>query len=204
MSKLTPRQQCVYQFICDYIDMYASAPTLKEIATHLGIRGNLGVIRHLDALEKKGFLRRTAGRSRGISLVQRHCPPYRLPLVGTVAAGPLSEALENVEDYFSVDASLTGGKESFLLRVRGDSMIDAQIADGDLAVVHPQQTAENGDIVVARLDGDATLKRFYREGDRIRLQPENSHLKPILLSAEDGEIALVGKVTAIIRPLIKK
>ncbi|PLY00978.1 MAG: repressor LexA, partial [Desulfuromonas sp.] len=106
-----------------------------------------------------------------------------------------------VEEYLDIDASLVRGEGSFLLRVRGDSMIDAQIADGDLAVVRPQQTAENGDIVVAMLDGEATLKRFYRERGQVRLQPENPRLEPIILTAADGELALVGKVTGIIRCL---
>ncbi|MCD6188377.1 MAG: repressor LexA, partial [Desulfuromusa sp.] len=110
-------------------------------------------------------------------------------------------ALEHVEDYLSVDVALTKGAGCFVLRVRGDSMIEAQIADGDLAVVSPQVTADNGDIVVAMLDGEATLKRFYREAGYIRLQPENSHFQPIILSASDGEVTILGKVTGIFRLL---
>jgi len=203
MSKLTSRQQQTYDFICEYLDLYGYAPTLKEIAGHLKISGNLGVLRHLDSLEKKGFLRRTAGQSRGIVISSRSVSKS-LPIVGSVAAGPLSEALEHVEGYLCVDKSLVSGDDSFLLRVRGDSMIEAQIADGDLAVIHPQLVAENGDIVVAMLDGEVTLKRFFREAGQIRLQPENSRLQPIIISAADGDVAVIGKVTAVIRILETK
>lgn len=198
MSKLTLRQQQVYQFIIDHLDQYGYPPTLQEIAAHLEIRGNLGVLRHLGALEKKGYIRRTAGNSRGIVVLGRSSS-LSLPIVGSIAAGPLSEALEHIEDYLRVDVSLTKGADSFVLRVRGDSMIEAQIADGDLAIVSPQATADNGDIVVAMLDGEATLKRFFREGEQIRLQPENSRFQPIILSASDGEVTILGKVTGIFR-----
>lgn len=200
MNELTTRQQQVYDFIAAVIERDGFAPTLQEIAGHLGVRGNLGVLRHLEALEKKGYLRRTAGQSRGIVLCRRS-ESRPLPIVGAVAAGPLTEAFEDVEDYLNVDISMIKGAGSFLLRVNGDSMIEAHISSGDLAVVRPQKTADNGDIVVARLAGEATLKRFFRENGRVRLQPENRELEPIILSPEDGDVAIVGKVTGIIRLL---
>ena len=200
MLKLTSRQQQVYQFIIHYLDLHGYAPTLQEIAIHLEIRGNLGVLRHLAALEKKGYIRRTAGSSRGIVILGRSSS-RSLPIVGSVAAGPLSEALEHVEDYLQVDAALIKGDNSFILRVQGDSMIEAQIVDGDLAIVTPQSSADNGDIVVVMVAGEATLKRFYREVDHIRLQPENSNLQPIILSADAGEVTILGKVTGIFRGL---
>ncbi|MEA3544167.1 MAG: transcriptional repressor LexA [Thermodesulfobacteriota bacterium] len=200
MSKLTSRQQQVYNFIVNYLDQHGYPPTLQEIAAHLEIRGNLGVLRHLAALEKKGYIRRTPGSSRGIVVLGRSSS-LSLPVVGTVAAGPLSEALEHVDDYLNVDIALIKGEGSFVLRVRGDSMIEAQIVDGDLAVVRPQSTADNGDIVVAMVDGEATLKRFYQEEGQVRLQPENSRLQPIILSAAGGEVTIVGKVTGILRLL---
>ena len=200
MLKLTSRQQQVYQFIIHYLDQHSYPPTLQEIPAHLEIRGNLGVLRHLSALEKKGYIRRTAGSSRGIVVLGRSSS-RSLPVVGSVAAGPLSEALEHIEDYLQVDAALIKGDNSFILRVQGDSMIEAQIVDGDLAIVSPQSTADNGDIVVVMVAGEATLKRFYREVDRIRLQPENSNLQPIILSADDGEVTILGKVTGIFRVL---
>jgi repressor LexA len=201
MKELTQRQRQVYQFIADHIDEQGYGPTLQEIARHLGVRGNLGVLRHLEALEKKGYLRRKAGSSRGISLVGRSRGALSVPLIGTVAAGGLAEAFEELEGYVSVDPSLVKDPGSFALWVKGDSMIEAQIAPGDLAIVRPQATAENGDIVVAMLDGEATLKRFFREGEHVRLQPENSRLQPIILRAEDGELRILGKVTGIIRTL---
>ena len=200
MSKITSRQQQVYNFIIHYLDQHSYAPTLQEIAAHLVIRGNLGVLRHLAALEKKGYIRRTPGSSRGIVVLGRSSCSS-LPVVGSVAAGPLSEALECIDDYLHVDATLIKGAGSFVLQVRGDSMIEAQIADGDLAVVSPQSSADNGDIVVAMVDGEATLKRFYREEGQIRLQPENSRLQPIIFSAADSEVIILGKVTGILRML---
>lgn len=200
MDNLTSRQRQVYDFIVRAIEEDGFAPTLQEIATHLGVKGNLGVLRHLAALEKKGFLHRSAGRSRGIVPVRRSASKT-LPLVGSVAAGPLTEAVEHIEGYFNVDSSLVKGDDSFLLRVRGDSMIEAHIADGDLAVVRPQKSAENGEIVVVMVDGDVTLKRFFRERGCVRLQPENAALQPILLSPRDGEVVVVGRVTGIVRRL---
>ncbi len=201
MEKLTDRQKQVYRFVGAYVETQGYAPTLQEIAVHLGVSGNLGVLRHLEALEKKGYLRRKQGCSRGIVLSERSTTVFSLPLVGTVAAGALTEALENIEEHISVDSSLVRGDGCFVLRVKGDSMIEAQIAPGDLAIVRPQATAGNGDIVVAMLDGEATLKRFFRENDSVRLQPENSSLQPIILRPEDGEVRILGKVTGIIRAL---
>lgn len=198
MNKLTLRQQQVYDFVVRAITQDGFAPTLQEIAYHLGIKGNLGVIRHLSALEKKGYISRATGQSRGIVL-NRRSVSQSLPLVGDVAAGPLTEALEEVDEHLDIDTSLIKGEGSFLLRVCGESMIDAHIVDGDLAVVRPQRTAENGDIVVAMVDGDATLKRFFQESGQIRLQPENSSMEPIILTPEDGEVVVIGKVTGLIR-----
>ncbi len=201
MQILTSRQQQVLDFIALFLQQNGYAPTLQEIATHLRVRGNLGVIRHLSALEKKGFLVRSRGLSRGIVLAGRSTSALSLPLVGSVAAGGLTEALEDIEGHLCVDPSLVRGEGSFVLRVKSDSMIEVQIAPGDLAIIRPQATAENGDIVVAMLDGEATLKRFFRERGRIRLQPENSSLQPIILRPEDGEVRILGKVTGIIRAL---
>ncbi|NCO51549.1 MAG: transcriptional repressor LexA [Deltaproteobacteria bacterium] len=200
MQQPTPRQQQVYDFIADYQQQKGYAPSLQEIAAHLKIHGNLGVMRHLQALEKKGLLHRTAGSSRGIVLCGQ-AQSLRLPVLGRVAAGNLSLAFEELEGYLCVDPSLVHGEKSFALRVKGDSMIEAQIAPGDLAIVRPQASADNGDIVVAMRNGEATLKRFFREKDHIRLQPANSRLMPILLYPADGEVQILGKVTAIVRTL---
>ncbi len=200
MNKLTLRQRQVYDFIVRATERDGFAPTLREIADHLGIKGNLGVIRHLSALEKKGYIGRATGQSRGIVLSRRSVSKS-LPLVGEVAAGPLTAALEEVEEHLDIDTSLIRGEGSFLLRVCGESMINAHVMDGDLAVVRPQKTADNGDIVVVMVDGEATLKRFFKESGRIRLQPENSSMEAIILKPEDGEIYIVGKVTGLVRRL---
>lgn len=199
---LTARQRQAYDFICTFIGAHGYSPTLQEIAGALGIVGNLGVLRHLQALERKGYIRRTVGSSRAIVLVGAATdvvPALRLPLVGAVRAGAPQEAIEDREGEVLVDPALVRSADSFVLRVRGDSMIEAQICDGDLAVVRPQASAENGEIVVALIDGEATLKRFYREEGRIRLQPENRLMAPIYIAGTEEEVVIVGKVTGLMR-----
>jgi len=198
MEELTPRQRQVLDFVTACLERRGYPPTLREIAAHLGIRGTLGAAKHLDALERKGLLRKSPGSSRGLSLTGRGTPAVSLPIVGTVRAGALQPAVEEIEGYFAVDPGhLKGG--AFFLRVKGDSMIGAGILEGDLALVRPQPTAANGDIVVALIDGEATLKRFFREPGRIRLQPENPALEPIVVGPGDGEVSLVGKVVGLFR-----
>ena len=202
MSPLTERQRQVYDFLAVYLAANAYPPTLQEIAKHLHISGNLGVLRHLKALEREGLITRSPGSSRSIALVGRgESGSVVLPLVGTVRAGWPQLAVEEIEAHVAVDRSLVKAKDSFLLRVKGDSMIEAHIVDGDLVVVRPQSTAENGEIVVAMIDGEATLKRFFHEGDRIRLQPENANLQPIIVAADTQDVAVVGKVTGLCRAL---
>ena len=172
MSPPTERQQQVYDFLTAYLAANGYPPTLQEIAGHLGVSGNLGVLRHLKALEREGLITRSPGSSRAIALVGGVEPgSVVLPLVGSVRAGLPQLAIEEIEAHIAVDYSLVKAKGSFLLRVKGDSMIEAHIVEGDLVVVRPQSTAENGEIVVVMIDGEATLKRFFHEGDRIRLQP---------------------------------
>ena len=202
MSPLTDRQQQVYAFLTAYLAANGYPPTLQEIARHLHVSGNLGVLRHLKALERAGLITRSPGSSRSIALADRSArEPVLLPLVGTVRAGSPQLAMEDVAGYFAVDRSLVKGKGSFLLRVKGDSMIEAHIVDGALAVVRPQATAENGEIVVALVDGEATLKRFFLEGRRIRLQPANAHLEPIIVPAGTRDVTIIGKVTGLYRNL---
>lgn len=197
---LTPRQRLVLECVHDFLERFGYPPTLREIAERLGISGTLGVIKHLDALERKGYIRKQAGSSRGITLVD-HASSVSLPVVGTVPAGPLAEAIEAIEGHFSIDRSQVKGDGSFFLRVKGDSMIGAAIRDGDLALVHPQATADDGDIVVAMVEGEATLKRFFRERGRIRLQPENPAMEPIIVRKGRGDVAIIGKVVGIYREL---
>jgi len=200
MSPLTERQQQVYAFLTEYLAANGYPPTLQEIAQHLHISGNLGVLRHLKALERAGLITRNPGSSRSITLVARmESDAVILPLVGTVRAGLPQLAMEEISAHIAVDRSLVKGKDAFLLRVKGDSMIEAHIVEGDLAVVHPQSTAENGEIVVALIDGEATLKRFFREGQSIRLQPENTSMTAIIITADTQDVTIVGKVTGLCR-----
>ncbi len=200
MEKITARQKKVLDYITEHLDSYGYPPTLREIGGYLGVSGTLGVIKHLDALERKGYIRKTAGSSRGI-MIAGHGGAVSLPIVGTVRAGALQPAIEEIEGYFAIDRSRLPAEDAFFLRVKGDSMINAAILDGDLALVRPQQTAENRDIVVAMIEGEATLKRFYRERGRIRLQPENPNMEPIIIRAGSGEVNIIGKVVGIYRPL---
>jgi repressor LexA len=202
MSQLTTRQQQVYDFLAGHIADRGYPPTLQEIARHLKVSGNLGVLRHLEALERKGLIRRSPGSSRSIVLTDRlRCESVALPLVGAVQAGLPQLAAEQVEAHLAVDASLVKGQDSFLLHVRGESMIEAHIMPGDLVVVRPQSSAENGEIVVALIDDEATLKRFYREGEEVRLKPENSAMKSLIYRERDAEVQILGKVTGLCRPL---
>jgi len=202
MSQLTTRQQQVYDFLAGYIAEQGYPPTLQEIAGHLQVSGNLGVLRHLQVLERKGLINRSPGSSRSIVLADRsRSEPLELPLVGTVQAGLPQLAEEQIETYLAVDSSLVKGKDSFLLRVRGESMIDAHIMPGDLVVVRPQPSAESGEIVVALIDDEATLKRFYREGEEIRLKPENARMKSLIYRERDAQVQIIGKVTGLCRPL---
>ena len=202
MGPLTPRQQKVLNHITASLERRGYPPTLREIAAHLGINGTLGVMKHLEALARKGFIRREPGDSRGIALARPAMPAaVSLPIVGVVRAGLPQPAMEEIEGYFAIDREHTRSGGAFFLRVRGDSMINAAILEGDLALIRPQATAENRDIVVAMVDGEATLKRFYREKGHIRLQPENPNLSAIIVRDGEGEVNIIGKVVGIYRPL---
>lgn len=200
MEELTLRQKEVLEIVSRHIEEYGYPPTLREIGAKLGVSGTLGVLKHLDALERKGYLRRQEGSTRSITLSQQgHGVP--LPIVGQVRAGTLHPAIEDVEGHFTIDRSQMDKGGTFFLRVKGDSMIHAHIVEGDLALVRPQPDAHNKDIVVAMVGGEATLKRFYREADRIRLQPENPNYDPIIVREGDGEVSIVGKVVGIYRQM---
>jgi repressor LexA len=199
-NELTERQRQVLQFITSFSDSSGYPPSQREIAAHLKVSGTLPVMKHLDALERKGYIKRE-NVNRGITLTTPNSRSTSLPIVGTVRAGQLSTAIEDIQGYFSVDHMAVKGADCFFLRVSGDSMINAGILDGDLALIRPQASAENKDIVVAMLDGEATVKWFYKEHDHIRLQPANPDMKPIIIYPEDGEVTIVGKVAGIYRQL---
>jgi len=200
MEQLTPRQHQVLEIVGRFIADYGYPPSLRQIAEQLGVNGTLGIMKHLTVLEKKGYLRRQGGSSRGIVLAGQSSQAISLPVVGTVRAGQPQPASEDIEEYFAIDRSQQKSGGAFFLRVRGDSMINACITDGDLALIRPQATAENRDIVVALVDGEATLKRFYRERGQVRLQPENPNLEPIIVR-EGEELLILGKVVGIYRQL---
>lgn len=199
-NELTERQRQVLQFITSFSDTNGYPPSQREIALHLKVSGTLPVMKHLDALERKGYIKRE-NVNRGISLTTPNSRSTSLPIVGTVRAGQLSTAIEDIQGYFSVDHMAVKGADCFFLRISGDSMITAGILDGDLALVRPQATAGNREIVVAMLDGEATVKWFYKEADHIRLQPANPDMKPIIIRPEDGDLTIVGKVIGIYRQL---
>jgi repressor LexA len=197
-KKLTKRQQTVFDFIRKKIEQDGYGPTIREIAERMGFASPNGVICHLTALEKKGLISRTNNKSRSISLTDEVSQELNgLPMAGRVAAGALMEAIEQNERLDV--AGLWPQKGTYVLEVDGDSMIDAQIAPGDYVVVKKRQTASKGDIVVARTsDGDATLKYWFPEKNRVRLQPANKRLKPIY----SKDVKVIGVVIGVIRNLV--
>lgn len=202
MAKLiTKRQQAVLTFIKDFIRHRGFPPTVREIAAHLEITSLKAVKRHLEALEKKGYIRKTGGVSRAIEVIGQSplLQVREVPIVGTVRAGEPNLAVEDIEGTIALDLSVARWGDEYFLRVKGDSMIEAHIQEGDLALVRPQPSADNGDIVVALIGDEATLKIFYREADCIRLQPANSRLKPIIIRENDPPLTIIGKVVGIFR-----
>jgi len=175
---------------------------MREIGGKFGIRSTNGVEGHLAALEKDGCIVRERGKSRGISLRTGERSAALIPLLGRVAAGAPVMSPENREGDIMVDLSLFSIRSShnmFALKVKGDSMVNAHITDGDTLLVRAQATAQNGDIVVALMDGEATVKRFFSEKNRVRLQPENSTMKPIFV--ERGEFRIIGKAVGVVRKI---
>jgi repressor LexA len=200
MEPLTQRQQQVLDLISEYIERHGFPPSHRELMLSLGVKSQLGILKHIRALEKKGHLICRPGSSRGIALANRPPRPVMLPIVGSVRAGHPEEAIENILGYCATDPAWTRGRDCFYLRVTGDSMIEAGIRDGDLALVRSQSTAENGEIVVALIEGEATLKRLYREEGRIRLQPANAALQPIVIEGDRmAGTSIIGKLLKTIR-----
>jgi repressor LexA len=200
MDDLTSRQRETLDFITLFIENNGYPPSLREIAASLKINGTRGVLGHLEALERKGYLKKDAGSSRGIALTSHFSRSVPLPIAGTVRAGRLHPAMEDVQGYFAVDRGEVKGEGCFFLRVKGDSMIGAGILDGDLALIRPQPTAGNRDIVVVMVEGEATLKQFFRESDHIRLQPANPAMEAIIVGPE-RDVAIIGKVIGIYRQM---
>lgn len=191
---LTTRQKEIYDFVRDKILNRGYGPTVREIGAQFGIRSPNGVMCHLKALEKKGLITRESHMSRAIQLADSPKNRMTLPLAGQIAAG---QPVLAVEDSDRVDFSaLLDNEDHFCLRVKGDSMIEDQIAEGDFVVVHKQSTCRDGDIVVALVgNDDATLKRFYKEPNRVRLEPANSTMSPIY----SDQVEILGVVVGVIR-----
>jgi repressor LexA len=229
-DKLTQTQRKVFDFLSQYLQDKGYPPTLREIACHFGLKGPKAPQKTLQILEKKGFIRRSPGESRAIEILgvkegrgsafpiemdrrvghpsnRPGMPgslPYEIlsiPIVGQVRAGEPLLAIENIEGYLHLDRSLASSRDVFLLRVQGDSMIDAHIQDGDFALVKPQPHAENGEIVVALIDDEATIKRIFKQRDLIRLEPANPAMAPIVVKKGEKRVTLVGKVVGIFRKL---
>lgn len=200
-SQLTHRQQEILTFVQRYAESHGYPPSVREIGQAMGLTSSSTVHSHLEALARKGFLRRSPSKPRALEILHNGQGPQAravsVPVIGQVTAGSPILAEQNIEDYVALPADLTSGSEAFVLKVRGDSMIEDGILDGDMLVVRRQQTATDGDIVVARLGDEATVKRFYREGDRIRLQPANQAMEPILVR----DVVIEGKAVAVLRRL---
>ena len=201
-NELTARQKELFDFLKDYFTEKGFPPTLREIASHFGLRGPRGPQKTLHILERKGFIRKMPGSSRAIEILGPSLnQTFSIPIVGRVRAGEPILAIENIEGYFNLDRSFASSKDVFLLRVQGDSMIDAHIQDGDFALVKPQSNAENGEIVVALIEDEATIKRIFTERDLIRLEPANPHMEPIVIKKGEKKVSLVGKVVGIFRKM---
>ncbi len=201
---LTKRQQEIFDFIKRYSSRHGYPPTVRDIGKAVGLASSSTVHAHLANLEKVGLLRRDPSKPRAIEMLDKAVEgvknvvrPNGLPLVGQVAAGQPVLAEENIEEYVEVPGLAGGQDGEYLLRVRGDSMKDAGILEGDLVVVHSQDTARDGDVVVALLGEEATVKRFFREADHVRLQPENDAMEPI----RSKEVKVLGRVVGLLRSI---
>jgi repressor LexA len=208
---LTKRQQEIFDFIRRYTAKYGYPPTVRDIGKAVGLASSSTVHTHLSNLEKIGLLRRDPSKPRAIELLDKAGSAVveamesvrsmvrgeGLPLVGSVAAGQPILAEENIEEYVPVPDIAGGSNGEYVLRIRGESMKNAGILEGDLVVVRPQETAQQGDIVVALLGEEATVKRFFRESDHIRLQPENDEMEPI----RTKDVKVLGRVVGLLRSM---
>ena len=199
MEGLTRRQEQVLDFVRESVRVNGYPPTVREICAELGLSSPSTVHAHLANLERLGLIKRDPTKPRALDVVGAFRPPRPLPLVGRVAAGAPILAEANIEEYVDVPAFLRRDDDDFVLRVRGDSMADAGIFNGDFIVVHAQDQVQNGEIVVALVGDEATTKRFYNEGRTMRLQPENELYEPIIVNAD--EVELVGRVVGVLRQL---
>ena len=194
--RTSDKQTAILEFIRSEIEQKGYPPSVREICSAVGLKSTSSVHAHLTQLEKKGLLRRDPTKPRAMEVLDGPVSRGRsVPLVGRVTAGLPILATENIEDYLVLPQSLQGRGDLFALRVQGESMIEAGIEDGDIVVLRRQETAENGEIVVAMIDDEATLKRIYYEDGHVRLQPENAAMEPIYAD----EVVILGRLLALLR-----
>lgn len=199
-GKITAKQKEILEYIKEQILMKGYPPAVREICDAVHLKSTSSVHAHLGNLEKNGYIRRDPTKPRAIEILDDTFNLTRreicqIPIIGSVAAGQPILAEENVEDYFPILPEYVGNAQTFMLRVRGDSMIDMGIFNGDLLLVEEQNTARNGEVVVALVEDSATVKRFYKEVDHYRLQPENSAMDPIIVD----DVTVLGKVIGLYR-----
>lgn len=199
-GKITPKQQEILEFIKSEILKKGYPPAVRDICEAVHLKSTSSVHSHLETLEKNGYIRRDPTKPRAIEIIDDTFNLARrevvnVPLIGTVAAGQPILAQENIEDYFPIPAEYMPNTQTFALKVKGESMVNAGIFDGDYVLVAQQSTARNGDMVVALVDDSATVKTFYKENDHIRLQPENDSMDPIIVD----DAAILGKVFGVFR-----
>lgn len=200
-GKISPKQQEILDYIKNEILNRGFPPAVREICEAVHLKSTSSVHSHLEALEKNGYIRRDATKPRAIEIIDDNFNLVRkevvnVPVIGTVAAGQPILAVENIETYFPIPSEYMPNEQSFMLKVRGESMINAGIYDGDMVLVRKQNTAQNGDIIVALLDDSATVKTFYKEKDCCRLQPENDTMEPIIVKED---LRILGKVFGVFR-----
>ena len=200
MQQTTERQQRILAVIRQFTAEQGYPPSVREIGERVGLSSSSTIHAHLKTLERRGLISRDPTKPRALRS-DLGAPPVPetvvMPVVGKVAAGVPITAQENIEGEFVLPASFTRASDGFMLRVQGDSMVEAAILDGDLIVVRPQRGASNGEIVVAMVDGEATVKRFYKEDGRVRLQPENRAMEPIYAT----DVTILGRVEAVVRKI---
>ncbi len=199
-GKITDKQKEILEYMKEQILQKGYPPAVREICKAVGLKSTSSVHAHLETLEKNGYIRKDPTKPRAIEILDDQFNLSRremvnVPIVGTVTAGQPILAVESIEDYFPMMPQFVGNKQTYMLHVKGDSMINVGIFDGDLIVVQKQDTARNGEIVVALVDDSVTVKRFFKEADHIRLQPENDSLDPIIVK----DCQIVGKVIGLYR-----
>ena len=196
--KLSARQASIFEFIQQKLDERGYPPSVREIGEAVGLKSSSTVHAHLKQLQKKGYIHRDPTKPRAIEIIGNSTSIVRVPVIGRIAAGEPILAVENIEDTFPLPVSfLNTSKKVFMLTVRGSSMIKAGIFDGDYIIVRQQNTADDGDIVVALLGEEATVKRFFKEKGGVRLQPENDEMEPI----KSKDVVILGKVTGVLRKI---